>query len=99
MLVALGPAPASAGAPGTWWAVDVDGDDGTPLASCPADAVAGLVADLTGRDITAAGRAADGKPLGIAVALDHAVIPRSRWSDTLLEANQTVEIVTAVQGG
>ena len=61
--------------------------------------VADAVADLTGRDITAAGRAADGKPLGIAVALDHAVIPRSRWSDTMLEADQTVEIVTAVQGG
>ncbi len=46
MLVVLGPAPASAGAPGTWWALDVDGDDGTPLAVCPADAVAGLVRDL-----------------------------------------------------
>lgn len=49
MLVVLGPAPASAGAPGTWWALDVDGDDGTPVASCPADAVAGLVADLPAR--------------------------------------------------
>lgn len=73
--------------------------NGNPVPLTEGLTVADAVADLTGREITAAGRAADGKPLGIAVALDHAVIPRSRWADTLLEADQTVEIVTAVQGG
>ena len=73
--------------------------NGNPVPLTEGLSVADAVADLTGRDITAEGRAADGKPLGIAVALDHAVIPRSRWSETMLEANQTVEIVTAVQGG
>ena len=73
--------------------------NGHPVPLTEGLSVADAVADLTGRDITAAGRAADGRPLGIAVALDHAVVPRSRWSDTRLEANQTVEIVTAVQGG
>lgn len=73
--------------------------NGNPVPLTDGLSVADAVADLTGRDITAAGSAADGKPLGIAVALDQAVIPRSRWSDTILEADQTVEIVTAVQGG
>lgn len=49
MLVVLGPAPASAGTPGTWWALDVDGSDAAPLDSCPAGAVAGLVDALPGR--------------------------------------------------
>ena len=61
--------------------------------------VARVVSDLTGRELTNQGRAADGQPLGIAVALDHAVIPRSHWSTTTLSAGQSVEIVTAVQGG
>lgn len=47
MFVVLGPAPASVGSPGAWWAVD--GDDATPLGSCPAGSVAGLVAGLPAR--------------------------------------------------
>lgn len=35
---------------------------------------------------------------GVAVAVDHAVLPRSRWATTLSEGAQ-LEIVTAVQGG
>lgn len=61
--------------------------------------VARVVSDLTGRELTPEGRAANGQPLGIAVALDQDVIPRSRWSRTPLSAGQSVEIVTAVQGG
>ena len=47
MFVVLGPAPASAGSPGAWWAVD--GDDAAPLGSCPAGSVAWLVAGLPAR--------------------------------------------------
>lgn len=47
MFVVLGPAPASVGSPGAWWAVN--GDDATPLGSCPAGSVAGLVAGLPAR--------------------------------------------------
>ncbi|MGK2880414.1 MAG: sulfur carrier protein ThiS [Mycobacterium sp.] len=35
---------------------------------------------------------------GVAVALDWAVIPRSRWQ-TVLHDGARVEVVTAVQGG
>lgn len=35
---------------------------------------------------------------GVAVAVDGAVLPRSQWSQTVVEGS-TVEIVTAVQGG
>jgi sulfur carrier protein len=35
---------------------------------------------------------------GIAVALDHAVLPRSHWA-TALSDGARLEVVTAVQGG
>jgi len=35
---------------------------------------------------------------GIAVAVDQAVLPRSRWATTL-SAGARLEVVTAVQGG
>lgn len=58
-----------------------------------------LLADRLGREITAEGRAADGSALGVAVAVDDAVVPRSRWASTPLAAGARCEIVTAVQGG
>ncbi|WP_312794828.1 sulfur carrier protein ThiS [Kocuria sp.] len=73
--------------------------NGSPVAVTPGLTVANAVVDLTGREITPEGTAADGHPLGIAVAVDDAVIPRSLWATTPVEAGQSVEIVTAVQGG
>ena len=35
---------------------------------------------------------------GIAVAVDQAVVPRSRWATTLSDG-ANIEVVTAVQGG
>jgi sulfur carrier protein len=35
---------------------------------------------------------------GIAVAVDHAVLPRSAWATTLSDGAE-LEVVTAVQGG
>jgi sulfur carrier protein len=35
---------------------------------------------------------------GVAVAVDQAVLPRSRWTTTLSDG-ATIEVVTAVQGG
>ncbi len=35
---------------------------------------------------------------GIAVAVDHAVLPRSSWATTLFDGAD-IEVVTAVQGG
>lgn len=37
-------------------------------------------------------------PTGVAVALDGAVLPRTRWS-TVVSDGATVEVLTAVQGG
>lgn len=49
MFVVLGPAPASVGSPGAWWALDGEGDGASPLGSCAAGSVAGLVAGLPAR--------------------------------------------------
>jgi len=43
------------------------------------------------------GTAADGTRLGIAVAVDGAVIPRAKWATTPVAG--AIDIVTAVQGG
>jgi sulfur carrier protein len=60
---------------------------------------ADLVAAISGRSITAEGMATDGTRLGLAVARNGAVVPRSQWSITTLEPGDEVEILSAVQGG
>ena len=61
--------------------------------------VTDLVAEITGRRITTGGQAVDGSRLGVAVARNAAVVPRSLWWTTELTAGDEIEIVTAVQGG
>ena len=61
--------------------------------------VTDLVAEITGRPIETDGRAADGGRLGVAVARNAAIVPRSLWSTTGLTAGDEIEIVSAVQGG
>jgi sulfur carrier protein len=58
-----------------------------------------LVALVTGKSLGADGQAADGHKLGVAVARNSEVVPRSRWSFTALAEGDDVELVTAVQGG
>ena len=36
---------------------------------------------------------------GIAVALNSSIIPKQKWNDTVLNENDEVDIVHAVQGG
>jgi sulfur carrier protein len=36
---------------------------------------------------------------GIAVAIEGALVPRAAWGETRIEDGQTVEIITASQGG
>jgi len=36
---------------------------------------------------------------GIAVAVNDAVIPRSRWEETLLAENDSILVITAAAGG
>ncbi|MFE4518160.1 sulfur carrier protein ThiS [Kitasatospora sp. NPDC056783] len=38
-------------------------------------------------------------PTGVAAALNEAVVPRGSWSATVLDADDRIEILTAVQGG
>lgn len=77
-------------------ALRVNGD----VTTFPANAtVLDVVGALLGRELRPDGRAADGGSLGVAVALDEVVVPRSRWAGTALADGQQLEIVTAVQGG
>jgi sulfur carrier protein len=36
---------------------------------------------------------------GVAAAVDGAISPRSGWPDVVLHDGQTIELLTAVQGG
>lgn len=40
-----------------------------------------------------------GSPRGVAVAVNGEVVPRSAWDDTALADGDTVELLTAAQGG
>lgn len=61
--------------------------------------VVDLVAETVGRPLGPDGTPQDGRRLGVAVAVDAAVVPRSRWHRTAVAEGQSVEIITAVQGG
>lgn len=66
----------------------------------PADAsVSTLVTSVTGRALDHRGQAADGGKLGVAVARNSEVVPRSQWAATQLADGDELELVTAVQGG
>lgn len=41
----------------------------------------------------------DGRPRGVAVAIDETVLPRSLWAGTVVESRHGIEVVGAVQGG
>lgn len=71
--------------------------DARPLPQ-PATVLA-LVAATTGRNLGGDGKPSDGGRLGVAVALNSEVVPRSRWAATPLTAGDAVELVTAMQGG
>lgn len=58
-----------------------------------------LVSDLTGHALHRDGSSVDGVRLGVAVAVDGAVVPRGQWHARAIEPNQRIEVVTAKQGG
>lgn len=58
-----------------------------------------LVSDHVEKNLGTDGTPVDGSRLGIAVAVDGEVIRRGKWSDFTLGEGQSVDIVTAVQGG
>lgn len=67
--------------------------------STTAKTVRELVAEFTGRTITADGADAQGRRLGIAVAKNGAVVPRGDWQHESVECGDTFEIISAAQGG
>ncbi|XAS66274.1 sulfur carrier protein ThiS [Micrococcaceae bacterium Sec5.7] len=73
--------------------------NGTHHAVSNGASVTTLVSQITGRRLAANGQAADGQKLGVAVARNSDVVPRSQWSVTALAEGDDVELVTAVQGG
>ena len=58
-----------------------------------------LISQVTGRNLAPSGQAADGRKLGVAVARNSEVVPRSQWFVTALAEGDDVELVSAVQGG
>lgn len=73
--------------------------NGAPHTVAETTTIIDLVADAVGRPLGTDGHPLDGGRLGVAVAVDSAVVPRSRWHRTTVAAGQDVEIITAVQGG
>ena len=74
--------------------------NGAARAHTRGETVTDLVGEATGRRIAPDGQAADdGKRLGVAVALNAAVVLRSQWSTTALNLGDDIEIIAAVQGG
>ncbi|UXM90407.1 sulfur carrier protein ThiS [Paenarthrobacter sp. JL.01a] len=61
--------------------------------------VSSVVTAVTGRALDHRGQAADGGKLGVAVARNSEVVPRSQWAVTALAEGDELELVTAVQGG
>jgi sulfur carrier protein len=66
--------------------------NGTDRTVAEGTTVADIVTDVTGH-------AADDDQIGVAVAHDSAVVPRSRWNITELAPQAEIEIITAMQGG
>ncbi|ALV46116.1 sulfur carrier protein [Arthrobacter alpinus] len=73
--------------------------NGTTQPLADGTTVADLVTAMTGKSLLANGQAVDGGRLGVAVARNSDIVPRSQWSATSVQANDQLEIVTAVQGG
>lgn len=73
--------------------------NGTEHALPDGASVSTLVSQVTGRPLAPNGRSADGGKLGVAVARNAEVVPRSQWHGTALADGDDIELVTAVQGG
>ncbi|MFI2614102.1 sulfur carrier protein ThiS [Streptomyces sp. NPDC018584] len=73
----------------------------TPASSTPFTvSVNGEVRDVTsGTTLEALVATLTTAHSGVAAALNETVVPRARWSGTVLAAGDRVEVLTAVQGG
>ncbi|MDZ4090257.1 MAG: sulfur carrier protein ThiS [Arthrobacter sp.] len=73
--------------------------NGTEHSLADGASVSTLVSQVTGRSLAPNGQSADGGKLGVAVARNAEVVPRSQWHGTALADGDDIELVTAVQGG
>ncbi|MDQ0800542.1 sulfur carrier protein ThiS [Arthrobacter sp. SLBN-112] len=73
--------------------------NGNPHTVADGASITTLVSQVTGRPLAPNGQAADGRKLGVAVAHNAQVVPRSQWFGTALADGDDIELVTAVQGG
>ncbi len=73
--------------------------NGTEHTVADGASVSTLVSQLTGRSLGTDGQSSDGRKLGVAVARNSEMVPRSQWHGTALADGDAVELVTAVQGG
>ena len=73
--------------------------NGTPQAVPEDTTIVDLVGEAIGRALGPDGHPLDGGRLGMAVAVDAVVLPRSRWHRTPVVEGQGIELITAVQGG
>ncbi|WP_448850919.1 sulfur carrier protein ThiS [Corynebacterium sp. 335C] len=71
--------------------------NGEPHRPAEGETLLELVAARVGAELNPDGTPAGGGRLGVAVAVDGAVVPRGRWADTPVAG--VIDIVTAVQGG
>ncbi len=73
--------------------------NGDPHEAPTGATIGDLVTEVTGRQLGPDGTPMDGGRLGVAVAVDSVVVPRSRWRSTPVGSGQSVELITAMQGG
>ncbi|MDP9985163.1 sulfur carrier protein ThiS [Arthrobacter sp. FW306-05-C] len=73
--------------------------NGNPHTVADGASITTLVSQVTGRPLADNGQATDGGKLGVAVAHNAQVVPRSQWFATALAEGDDIELVTAVQGG
>ena len=73
--------------------------NGKPRAVGAKATVTTLVSQVTGRELASNGNAADGQRLGMAIARNSELVPRSQWHSTALAEGDDIELVTAIQGG
>jgi sulfur carrier protein len=73
--------------------------NGEPHPASAPQSVADLVHAILGVRVAAEGIVPDGRTLGVAVAVNSVVIPRTAWARAQLTEGDAVEIVSAAQGG
>lgn len=66
--------------------------NGTERSVTSTTTVGDIVFDVTGQD-------PETDALGLAVALDSTIVPRSRWASAPVHDGAEIEIITAMQGG